>query len=85
MLLRSVREQADTKASEGLEILLCDQGPSIEKADLCMRAIEEVKPGGLGLHFIQQSMDIVEYKRANGTNRLRLVKFVRAPKQKVNS
>jgi anti-sigma regulatory factor (Ser/Thr protein kinase) len=85
MLLRSVREQANAKASEGLEILLCDQGPSIEQADLCMRALEEVKPGGLGLHFIKQSMDIVEYKRANGTNCLRLVKFVRAPKQNVNS
>jgi anti-sigma regulatory factor (Ser/Thr protein kinase) len=52
---------------------------------MCMRALEEVKPGGLGLHFIQKSMDIVEYKRANGTNRLRLVKYVHAPKQGVNS
>jgi serine/threonine-protein kinase RsbW len=85
MFLRSVQEQANAKASKGIEILLCDQGPSIEKADLCMRALEEVKPGGLGLHFIQQSMDIVEYKRANGTNRLRLVKYVRAPKQEVKS
>ncbi len=84
MLLRSVHEQANAKASDGIEILLCDHGPSIEQADLCMRALEEVKPGGLGLHFIKQSMDIVEYKRANGTNRLRLVKFVRAPKQNVN-
>jgi anti-sigma regulatory factor (Ser/Thr protein kinase) len=50
-----------------------------------MRALEEVKPGGLGLHFIQKSMDIVEYKRTNGTNRLRLVKYVHAPKQGVNS
>jgi anti-sigma regulatory factor (Ser/Thr protein kinase) len=50
-----------------------------------MRALEEVKPGGLGLHFIQQSMDVVEYKRAKGTNRLRLVKYVRAAKQDVNS
>jgi serine/threonine-protein kinase RsbW len=85
MFLRTVQEQANAKASKGLEILLCDQGPSIEQADLCMRALEEVKPGGLGLHFIKQSMDIVEYKRANGTNRLRLVKYVRVPKQGVNS
>jgi anti-sigma regulatory factor (Ser/Thr protein kinase) len=85
MLFRSVHGQVNSKASEGLEILLCDHGPSIERAKLCMRALEEVKPGGLGLHFIQQSMDIVEYKRANGTNRLRLVKYVRAPKQEVNS
>jgi serine/threonine-protein kinase RsbW len=85
MFFRSVHGQADRKASEGLEILLCDRGPSIKRAQLCMRALEEVKPGGLGLHFIQQSMDIVEYKRAHGTNRLRLVKYVRAPKREVNS
>jgi serine/threonine-protein kinase RsbW len=85
MLFRSVPGAATPKVSEGLEILLCDRGPSIKRAQLCMRELEEVRPGGLGLHFIQQSMDIVEYKRANGTNRLRLVKYVRAPKQEVNS
>jgi serine/threonine-protein kinase RsbW len=85
MLFRSVHGAAAPKASEGLEILLCDRGPSIKRAQLCMRELEEVRPGGLGLHFIQQSMDIVEYKRANGTNRLRLVKYVRAPKHELNS
>jgi anti-sigma regulatory factor (Ser/Thr protein kinase) len=85
MLFRSVHRHANGKSSEGLEIMLCDRGPSIERAELCIRALEEVRPGGLGLHFIQQSMDIVEYKRANGTNRLRLVKYVRAPKQNANT
>jgi anti-sigma regulatory factor (Ser/Thr protein kinase) len=85
MFFRSVDRQASPNGSEGLEILLCDRGPSIKRAQLCMRALEEVKPGGLGLHFIQQSMDVVEYKRAKGTNRLRLVKYVRAAKQDVNS
>ena len=85
MFFRSVHRQASPNGSEGLEILLCDRGPSIKRAQLCMRALEEVKPGGLGLHFIQQSMDVVEYKRAKGTNRLRLVKYVRAAKQDVNS
>lgn len=85
VFIRSVHGPNGAQPSEGLEFLLCDRGPSIEKAQLCMRALEEVKPGGLGLHFIRQSMDIVEYKRANGTNRLRLVKYVRALKQGANS
>ncbi len=84
MFFRSVHRKADDKSSEGLEIELCDKGPSIERAQLCIRELEEVKPGGLGLHFIQQSMDVVEFKRAKGTNRLRLVKYVRAAKQDVN-
>ncbi|MGC0774304.1 MAG: ATP-binding protein [Candidatus Acidiferrum sp.] len=83
LLIRSVQRRGQ-KAIEGLEILLCDRGPAIKPDQMCLRALEEVRPGGLGLHFIRQSMDIVEYKRANGTNRLRLVKYVRAPKQDVN-
>jgi len=84
MFFRSVHRHANTKSSDGLEIELCDRGPSIERAQLCIRELEEVKPGGLGLHFIQQSMDVVEFKRAKGTNRLRLVKYVRAAQQDVN-
>ncbi len=84
MSFRSVRRLTDHKAAEGIEILLCDRGPAIKPDKMCMRALEEVRPGGLGLHFIQQSMDIVEYKRVNGTNRLRLVKYVSAPKQEVH-
>jgi anti-sigma regulatory factor (Ser/Thr protein kinase) len=63
---------------------MSDRGPSIERAKLCMRELEEVKPGGLGLHFIKQSMDVVEFRRARGANRLRLVKYMRAAKQNVN-
>jgi anti-sigma regulatory factor (Ser/Thr protein kinase) len=85
VFIRSINSPNSARPSEGLEFLLSDRGPSIERARLCMRALEEVKPGGLGLHFIQQSMDVVEYKRANGANRLRLVKYVRAPKREVNS
>lgn len=85
MFFRSVHGDADHKSAQGIEILLCDRGPAIKPDQLCMRALEEVRPGGLGLHFIQQSMDVVEYKRANGTNRLRLVKYVRAHKQEANS
>jgi anti-sigma regulatory factor (Ser/Thr protein kinase) len=52
---------------------------------MCLRALEEIRPGGLGLHFIRQSMDIVEYNRVNGTNRLRLVKFVHTPQPDGNA
>jgi serine/threonine-protein kinase RsbW len=85
MFFRSVHGQDGHPTAEGLEILLCDRGPAIKRDQWCMRALEEVRPGGLGLHFIQQSMDIVEYKRSKGTNRLRLVKYVRAPQQDVKS
>lgn len=85
LYFRSVQRPGDVEGAEGLEILLCDRGPAIEADKLCGRALEDVKPGGLGLHFIKQSMDVVEYGRTDGTNRLRLVKYVRSAKQESNS
>jgi serine/threonine-protein kinase RsbW len=78
---RSVEGQADGKnSSDGLEITMCDHGPAIDPEKMSGRALDDVKPGGLGLHFIRQSMDVVEFKRANDTNCLRLVKYIRASK-----
>ena len=45
------------------------------------RRLDEIKPGGLGLHFIRQSMDVVEFKRAQGANLLRLIKYLEVEKQ----
>lgn len=61
---------------EGLEILLEDSGPAVDPTKLRPRPLDEVRPGGLGLHFIRQSMDKVEYKRTGRMNRLRLSKYL---------
>jgi len=61
---------------DGFEILLSDRGPAVDPAKLRGRRLDEIKPGGLGLHFIRQSMDIVEFKRARGSNLLRLIKYL---------
>ena len=72
------------RASEpayGLEILLCDQGPPVDPAKLRGRRLDEIKPGGLGLHFIRQSMDTVEYHRVGSVNQFRLVKYLQPSTQ----
>src|ERR1700693_4976689 len=61
---------------EGLEIQLLDQGLPFDKNKLTARSLEEVKPGGLGLHFIRDSMDVMEHSRESSVNRLRLVKYL---------
>jgi serine/threonine-protein kinase RsbW len=61
---------------DGLEIMLCDQGPPVDPSKLRGRRLDEIKPGGLGLHFIRQSMDTVEYQRSGSTNQFRLVKYL---------
>jgi anti-sigma regulatory factor (Ser/Thr protein kinase) len=72
-----IERQVDSKTEQGVEVLLFDCGPAVDTTKLPARPLEEVKPGGLGLHIIRGSMDVVEYKRADGLNRLRLVKFMR--------
>ena len=61
---------------EGLEIQLLDRGLPFDRKKLTARSLDEVKPGGLGLHFIRDSMDVMEHGRVRGVNRLRLVKYL---------
>ena len=61
-----------------LEIVLEDRGIAVDGKSLCGRELEDVRPGGLGLHFIKESMDAVEFRRRWGRNQLRLVKFLHA-------
>ena len=63
-----------------LEIVLVDRGRKIDRPKLRGRLLEDVRPGGLGLHFIRQNMDAVEFRRTAGRNRLRLVRFLRVPR-----
>lgn len=78
---REVEEQGDGQSRKALEITLEDEGTEVDRAKLCSRPLEELRPGGLGLHFIRESMNTVEFRRINGRNQLRLVKFVDAAKQ----
>jgi serine/threonine-protein kinase RsbW len=66
---------------DGFEVVLSDRGPAVDPAKMQGRKLDEIKPGGLGLHFIRQSMDVVEFKRERDVNLLRLIKYLRAEKQ----
>ena len=76
-MFRRVSFDDDRLHGEALEIVLEDRGPAVDREKLCGRPLEEVRPGGLGLHFIHQSMDRVEFRRENGRNQLHLVKMLR--------
>ena len=76
-----VQRRGSAPRQEGLEILLSDQGPAIDPSKLRGRRLDEIKPGGLGLHFIRQSMDTVEFKRLRGMNQLQLIKYLAPAKQ----
>ena len=76
MYFRRTQRQSEGEVQQGLEILLCDRGPEVDRSKLHGRYLDEIRPGGLGLHLIRQAMDTVEYTRKGPTNRLRLVKYL---------
>jgi serine/threonine-protein kinase RsbW len=73
---RRLFTKPDAKNAQGLEILLRDSGIPVNPKKLHGRRLEEIRPGGLGLHFMKQSMDVVEFRRDNGKNLLRMVKYL---------
>jgi len=76
MYFRSTQRRHEGEVQHGLEILLCDHGPEVDAGKLKGRPLEEIRPGGLGMHLIHQAMDTVEFTRKGPTNRLRLVKYL---------
>jgi len=82
---RRIPQRRGGKRGDGLEILLCDRGLAVDPAKMQGRRLDEIKPGGLGLHFIRQSMDTVEFTRTRGVNQLRLIKYLQNAKEACNS
>lgn len=76
LYFRRTERPRNGHVQKGLEILLCDRGPEVDPGQLHGRPLEEIRPGGLGLHFIRQAIDTVECTRKGPTNRLRLVKYM---------
>ena len=59
---------------------LIDQAPPVQVDTVQSRSLDEIRPGGLGVHFIRSLMDKMEFvdPPPGFGNRLRMVKFRRA-------
>jgi anti-sigma regulatory factor (Ser/Thr protein kinase) len=65
-----------------LEIVLQDYGPPMDIDRVMPRSLDDVRPGGLGTHFIRSVMDEVHYAhKEGGGNVLRMVKHLHNPCQ----
>lgn len=49
------------RCDDGLRIELVDYGTFVDPARIASRPLEDVRPGGLGVHLIKSTMDEVEY------------------------
>lgn len=64
-----------TLDKESLCVTMVDNGESFDIKSIKPRNIEEIKPGGLGVHIIREVMDVVEYSHTpEGLNQVKLVK-----------
>ncbi|MCA9242616.1 MAG: ATP-binding protein [Phycisphaerales bacterium] len=55
-----------TEGVEGIEVTIRDFGRQIDPASIRGRDLDEVRPGGLGVHIITQIMDSARYEPAEG-------------------
>jgi serine/threonine-protein kinase RsbW len=60
------------------EVIIEDSGVKPDVASVKGRNLDELRPGGLGIHLIKRACDIVEFdEQKKKGNRLRLVKYLR--------
>ena len=63
---------------EAFEAVIEDSGKKVNPELLQGRDLDDVRPGGLGIHFIKRAFDVVAYdERKKKGNRLRLVKYLK--------
>jgi len=67
----------------GIRIRLRDYGPGVDPKRIKARDLEDVRPGGLGVHIIRECMDTVEYAPAeDGGTVLTMFRRVDSKKQR---
>jgi sigma-B regulation protein RsbU (phosphoserine phosphatase) len=54
------------RTAEGLMVRLSDSAPPVDPAAVRPRALDDVRPGKLGTHFIREIMDSVEFRPGPG-------------------
>jgi len=71
-----LQNRSGNKNRAGLEIVLVDHDAAPDRKKLCGRSLDDVRPGGLGIHFIEDAVDVMQYTSHARENRLRLVKYL---------
>ena len=77
IIVRICKTYSDCVQAEALEIEIRDFGKQVDPETIKSRDLDDVKPGGLGVHIIQSIMDDVTYSpMADGGMLLRMIKRI---------
>jgi anti-sigma regulatory factor (Ser/Thr protein kinase) len=71
--------------SESFEVVIEDNGLKARPESIKGRSLDDVKPGGLGIHFIKRIFDVFAFdpEKKRG-NRLRLIRYRREDDENSN-
>lgn len=69
----------DTAGRGGIVIVFEDEARQVDPAAIRGRDLDDIRPGGLGVHIMQQLMDEVRYERREGGTGMRLTLSRRWP------
>ena len=66
-----------SEGRKGLKIVIRDFGCQVDIEKIKSRDLEDIRPGGLGVHIIKTVMDFVEYKKAEDKGMiLTMIKYI---------
>lgn len=57
----------DEHQGAGIEIRVRDYGKQVDLGKICGRDLNDIRPGGLGVHLIHAMMSFASYKHAEGS------------------
>ncbi len=61
---------------KGFEVLIEDEGMKAKPESIQGRSLDDVRPGGLGIHLIKRAFDLFSFDPTKKTgNRLRMVRY----------
>jgi anti-sigma regulatory factor (Ser/Thr protein kinase) len=75
----AARALKDAVRGEGIEIRLRDYGRQVPLETICGRDLNDIRPGGLGVHIIRSVMASVEYSHADGGGMQLVMRKYRRP------
>ncbi len=64
----------DADGEEGLEVQIRDFGQQVDPAQIRGRDLDDIRPGGLGVHIIRAMMNSLEYRPAPGGGMLAIMR-----------
>lgn len=67
-------------AVEGVKIVIEDEARQVDPEKMKGRELEDIRPGGLGVHIIREVMDEARYERREGKVGMRLTLVKKAPR-----